>query len=125
MCLTLYHCFFFFSSRRRHTRFDCDWSSDVCSSDLNVGTKVSINPTPCPEVLCPAESVSCWCCAPSPSPSRTRLVPPLLVRVTRSRARCAPSRTRTACTDARVLALAADLCQLLQGLVEAPQLPAP
>src|SRR2546427_2859758 len=29
--------FFFFSSRRRHTRFDCDWSSDVCSSDLDVG----------------------------------------------------------------------------------------
>src|SRR5256886_13516752 len=26
-------CTFFFSSRRRHTRFDCDWSSDVCSSD--------------------------------------------------------------------------------------------
>src|SRR2546430_5774558 len=26
--------FFFFSSRRRHTRFDCDWGSDVCSSDL-------------------------------------------------------------------------------------------
>src|SRR6478736_5570288 len=25
---------FFFSRRRRHTRFDCDWSSDVCSSDL-------------------------------------------------------------------------------------------
>src|SRR5256886_12411318 len=25
---------FFFASRRRHTRFDCDWSSDVCSSDL-------------------------------------------------------------------------------------------
>src|SRR5205085_5591764 len=30
------------SSRRRHTRFDCDWSSDVCSSDLN------------PEAACPA-----------------------------------------------------------------------
>src|SRR5207237_5582463 len=29
-------CFFFFSSRRRHTRFKCDWSSDVCSSDLVV-----------------------------------------------------------------------------------------
>src|SRR5690606_40199665 len=33
------HClpfkFFFFSSRRRHTRFSRDWSSDVCSSDLN------------------------------------------------------------------------------------------
>src|SRR5688572_30493734 len=28
---------FFFSSRRRHTRFDCDWSSDVCSSDLTAG----------------------------------------------------------------------------------------
>src|SRR2546430_10609476 len=28
---------FFFSSRRRHTRFDCDWSSDVCSSDLDAG----------------------------------------------------------------------------------------
>src|SRR5207237_1985387 len=27
-------CVFFFSSRRRHTRFKCDWSSDVCSSDL-------------------------------------------------------------------------------------------
>src|SRR4029077_20663764 len=26
--------FFFCSSRRRHTRFKCDWSSDVCSSDL-------------------------------------------------------------------------------------------
>src|SRR5688572_25400850 len=34
--MTLYlSFFFFFSSRRRHTRFDCDWSSDVCSSDLN------------------------------------------------------------------------------------------
>src|SRR5256886_10174003 len=33
--------FFFFSSRRRHTRFDCDWSSDVCSSDLkNLVTRV-------------------------------------------------------------------------------------
>src|SRR5260370_1385305 len=29
--------FFFFSSRRRHTRFKCDWSSDVCSSDLGRG----------------------------------------------------------------------------------------
>src|SRR6266581_8337469 len=27
-------CFFFFSSRRRHTRWTGDWSSDVCSSDL-------------------------------------------------------------------------------------------
>src|SRR5207302_6360968 len=37
---------FFFSSRRRHTRFSRDWSSDVCSSDLerlafDLGTPVS------------------------------------------------------------------------------------
>src|SRR5215510_9973266 len=32
-CLLLW-CFFFFSSRRRHTRWPRDWSSDVCSSDL-------------------------------------------------------------------------------------------
>src|SRR5438270_533684 len=32
--LYIFDFFFFFSSRRRHTRFDCDWSSDVCSSDL-------------------------------------------------------------------------------------------
>src|SRR5438876_2856742 len=30
-------CFFFFSSRRRHTRWTGDWSSDVCSSDLSYG----------------------------------------------------------------------------------------
>src|SRR5256885_9984449 len=28
--------FFFFSSRRRHTRLQGDWSSDVCSSDLDL-----------------------------------------------------------------------------------------
>src|SRR5438034_6874491 len=33
--------YFFFSSRRRHTRSLCDWSSDVCSSDLGHGTHVS------------------------------------------------------------------------------------
>src|SRR5256884_2706685 len=32
----LYVCFFFFSSRRRHTRCSRDWSSDVCSSDLQI-----------------------------------------------------------------------------------------
>src|SRR2546430_4736691 len=42
---------FFFSSRRRHTRFDCDWSSDVCSSDLiEVETDKAVMgvTTPCP-----------------------------------------------------------------------------
>src|SRR5690606_39720630 len=32
---------FFFSSRRRHTIFSRDWSSDVCSSDLLDETKLS------------------------------------------------------------------------------------
>src|SRR5690606_40327862 len=32
---------FFFSSRRRHTRFSRDWSSDVCSSDLERGDLVA------------------------------------------------------------------------------------
>src|SRR5688572_29776101 len=36
--------FFFFSSRRRHTRFDCDWSSDVCSSDLRWIPRPSVGP---------------------------------------------------------------------------------
>src|SRR3712207_8181712 len=34
--------FFFFSSRRRHTRYWRDWSSDVCSSDLTV---LQLSPT--------------------------------------------------------------------------------
>src|SRR5260221_5828397 len=39
---TRYVVFFFFSSRRRHTRSLCDWSSDVCSSDLiNLNSKRS------------------------------------------------------------------------------------
>src|SRR5256885_10567729 len=33
--MVYYECYcFFFSSRRRHTRLQGDWSSDVCSSDL-------------------------------------------------------------------------------------------
>src|SRR3989475_4943515 len=36
---------FFFSSRRRHTIFDCDWSSDVCSSDLT-----RIEPSPASQI---------------------------------------------------------------------------
>src|SRR5258706_11072253 len=34
MLIFIYGYFFFFSSRRRHTRLVSDWSSDVCSSDL-------------------------------------------------------------------------------------------
>src|SRR5205809_1504961 len=40
--LMLFFLFFFFSSRRRHTRCSRDWSSDVCSSDLEyISTKGS------------------------------------------------------------------------------------
>src|SRR5256885_7475435 len=34
--------FFFFSSRRRHTRLQGDWSSDVCSSDLVDGGELKV-----------------------------------------------------------------------------------
>src|SRR5690606_39636535 len=44
--------FFFFSSRRRHTRFSRDWSSDVCSSDLTEQT----SPTPTEEPEKPKNS---------------------------------------------------------------------
>src|SRR5437879_9124012 len=39
----IFFIFFFFSSRRRHTRYIGDWSSDVCSSDLDEGVRVSAN----------------------------------------------------------------------------------
>src|SRR6266478_49273 len=48
--------FFFFSSRRRHTRFDCDWSSDVCSSDLRTPTGCSC----CASTWAAARSASWW-----------------------------------------------------------------
>src|SRR5689334_24906621 len=36
---------FFFSSRRRHTRWNCDWSSDVCSSDLGCSLHDAVSAT--------------------------------------------------------------------------------
>src|SRR5438477_4640374 len=39
--------FFFFSSRRRHTRLTCDWSSDVCSSDLKFFPTARQHVLPC------------------------------------------------------------------------------
>src|SRR5690554_8193862 len=39
---------FFFSSRRRHTRCGRDWSSDVCSSDLNLASRT---PQPLPDAV--------------------------------------------------------------------------
>src|SRR2546430_3850449 len=51
--------FFFFSSRRRHTRFDCDWSSDVCSSDLadDMGLGKTIQALAATEILAVAAGV--------------------------------------------------------------------
>src|SRR5690606_39740358 len=40
-------CSFFFSSRRRHTRFSRDWSSDVCSSDLLLGFRQDVQQPGC------------------------------------------------------------------------------
>src|SRR3989475_267705 len=48
--------FFFFSSRRRHTRFDCDWSSDVCSSDLPGACHYYIHAV---EAVAPEKAVPC------------------------------------------------------------------
>src|SRR5207245_5824957 len=42
-CFRLMFLFFFFSSRRRHTRCYRDWSSDVCSSDLVVHLSTAVN----------------------------------------------------------------------------------
>src|SRR5215204_2728170 len=52
--------FFFFSSRRRHTRSLCDWSSDVCSSDLAWGCPFStaLRPSLRAEIRCGACSSS-------------------------------------------------------------------
>src|SRR5215203_7191381 len=51
--------FFFFSSRRRHTRYWRDWSSDVCSSDLG-------------RWPCPTASPRCFSSPPVRSPPPTR-----------------------------------------------------
>src|SRR5206468_8097071 len=65
--------FFFFSSRRRHTRSDRDWSSDVCSSDLSAFLtvdrgRVVAQTTPAPVVAVPAPPA----CAPAPAVSVKR-----------------------------------------------------
>src|SRR5690606_15650474 len=45
LAMVVYPAFlFFFSSRRRHTRFSRDWSSDVCSSDLEEAAELKVVP---------------------------------------------------------------------------------
>src|SRR5437588_5033066 len=50
--ILFYVFFFFFSSRRRHTRSLCDWSSDVCSSDLGRTALPRANGPSCTEGRC-------------------------------------------------------------------------
>src|SRR2546421_2629655 len=54
--------FFFFSSRRRHTRSDRDWSSDVCSSDLVSTSFIRLSPSmllPVHAARAPSRIASC------------------------------------------------------------------
>src|SRR6266568_8095183 len=80
--------FFFFSSRRRHTRWNCDWSSDVCSSDL------SSRGVPAGHLLRSwyAHSRCCWRCAMAARPgleAPDRNLALELVRVTEAAAMAA------------------------------------
>src|SRR5574340_130842 len=65
--------FFFFSSRRRHTRSFGDWSSDVCSSDLGRGsTSLGMQPGALPfprKELSPREALAV--CTPPAPPAET------------------------------------------------------
>src|SRR6266571_5106612 len=62
--------FFFFSSRRRHTRLTCDWSSDVCSSDLTSSWSARRWPSPARARWCSrARPTSCRRCRTRSSPS--------------------------------------------------------
>src|SRR4029434_11312497 len=45
VCVCVWSVLCFFSSGRRHTRFKCDWSSDVCSSDLHTHTHIQYTHT--------------------------------------------------------------------------------
>src|SRR3712207_9409374 len=81
--------YFFFSSRRRHTRYWRDWSSDVCSSDLTPASTgvpavcahlkpvalVADDPSrvtasPPTAAVAPATTAVCWTAAPARSEER-------------------------------------------------------
>src|SRR2546421_1010475 len=51
---------FFFSSRRRHTRSDRDWSSDVCSSDLRAFSRMKREGLPAPYICQLQHSLGVW-----------------------------------------------------------------
>src|SRR5690348_18261920 len=62
--------FFFFSSRRRHTRWTGDWSSDVCSSDLLALHAQTVAPQTPPEAQSQTHSA-----AQSPTAEQTQSPP--------------------------------------------------
>src|SRR5207237_6532628 len=93
--------FFFFSSRRRHTRFKCDWSSDVCSSDLFSWTK-------CPVARIVAHHVLARACAES--------------RRARGARPCHPGRARARVVRARPYGRRAGLRGTVSGVCRPPLL---
>src|SRR5439155_11938426 len=73
---------FFFSSRRRHTRWPRDWSSDVCSSDLPSGfqpkwqTILARPALKSPSIVCHLGwKPDGYCCAPSPEATSSIVEP--------------------------------------------------
>src|SRR2546430_6081011 len=85
---------FFFSSRRRHTRFDCDWSSDVCSSDLERLAR-AIFASPVPVVSAVGHETNLTLSdlvadlrAPTPSAAAELLAPDLAALLKIGRASC-------------------------------------
>src|SRR3989454_5029576 len=83
-------CFFFFSSRRRHTRLQGDWSSDVCSSDLGAAARGTGTTTRSPTCSW-RDSPPRWssrstpsCRGTSPFPSCLAGTPPSSRRTSRS-----------------------------------------
>src|SRR5256885_8158006 len=67
--------FFFFSSRRRHTRLQGDWSSDVCSSDLQYLS--ATRPATSHHLHIPKRAHEYWKtqAAAMPKPEHSRLTP--------------------------------------------------
>src|SRR6266511_4449118 len=100
------HIFFFFSSRRRHTRFSRDWSSDVCSSDLPYLLRGLVS--------CGVCRLACTGVTRTATDTRYRYYRCLgkQARVSSGRASCCPARFIPA-TQLDELVWA-DLCEVLQ-----------